>query len=155
MPDTPKMLQFLCLPPEILHNIIGSVRHPDDVDAFCGTSRHIRAVAGPIFERHKALKREYTTQFCGGNSEQRLSKLLIATVENPRIAHYVGTLEIDGWSRHWRGSHKPIPSAITDHVMETVGMEYLTGPWPRQMTKPSGGSEDAILIYLVLTLPNL
>ena len=124
------MASFLHLPNELVSEIAGQVM-PEDIENFSLTSHNVYAVALPLLEEHRELKKRYrafanlekaefdgnrlgmsefsdnsTSNFALGDS---ISTLLTEVLADQRVAPYIKELRLDGWFSEWE-SMVPDPS---------------------------------------------
>ena len=153
------MAKLTGLPNEIIVEILKNVSSVSDIDAFCLTSKDIRAVARPILVDHMSLKMRCTnwrnTVEPGLMASGPPAALLKDILDNPRVALYVNSLHINEYEKSGAAFltdgavMRTLSKSVQDCAFIPEAEKYL---W---MDKINAGNEDPVIGLLLFLLPNL
>ena len=160
-------MKYLC-------DIIGHVM-PEDIENFAQTSKHIRSVFGYTLKEHRRTIRKYAL-FFGLATPETVEPLLKDVLANPRIGHYVMSIELYGVPREdlgvlWRdeqenwvgfgGLENGIGSSGEELSLQQIhtatNESKLLDPGHLNETQKqvNKGEKDVLLALLLPLLPNL
>jgi len=150
---------------ELLGLILEDV-HPRDLEAFLSTSKGHRQRGEWLLARHHLLKRTYSTfTYHKDTPRGTPTRLLKAIWNNPRIADYVLTVDIEGWDVTFqeedtsKASFTRPPYTTEDLSLYESALKeckYLDNTnLAEYLSFVRKGDEEPMIMLLLVSLPNL